>query len=832
MTTSSRFGRLHLLTLSGFAVAQPLYDLIGNHTEFLVAYRASPTTIAAFIAALSAGIGGAIVLAVEMIRRSLGPRAGRASHALAITVLGALIAAGMARTWTAAVAIPLSLAAGIALAVVYDRHTVRTFLTLLTPAIVIFPILFLIRTPVSRLAFPSDTAAISGDIRERPTIVVVVFDELSTFDFLDASGSIDGAAFPALAELAKTSTWFPNALSPFPYTERAIPAILTGVQADAADARLPIAGDHPRNLFTWLGDSYGLHASEPITQLCPRRLCGIELTSGARTGAMDLARDTATLYLHLVAPRDLAERHLPSLEGRWQGFAATAPAAADVEPRPESFDIVAAFGRAAQPGRDTLFRQFLDGIDEGRKPALHFIHVLLPHDPYVFTPSGRRYSPGGLTEGMGPDGVWTTEQPLVDTGHQRHLAQARLSDRLLGELLTRLRSKALLDDALVIVTADHGAAFKPGESHRGMSASNAAEIVAVPLFVKLPRQRDAAINERHVSGVDIAPTIAAALATPLPWRHDGHDVLDPQYPVRSTLEYRNSGVEPLALFDVRAAARTGEYGPAALIRTSPAPKLLDMAIADVGALPVAQGIRVFSESFARLQNVSDAGLVPALVSGEVHFDAAHPDPVALALAVNGRIAAVTRTVRWAGSDHYFNVLLPDPSITIGVNRLDVLLVQGRADQTQTVARIADDFTRDMVLADTPSGPVVATATGTRMPAHASVSGFIDRASRAQDGGDLTLSGWAADTGVALPLRAIVAFAKDRAVAVTAPHAERPDVTAALQLRPARKVSFALTIPRQFAGGAIRVLGVSSRGVIGELQSAPAAAAVLRGPNEQ
>lgn len=823
MSAPVRFARLHLLTLTGFAVAQPLYDLIGRNTEFLVAHRAGPGTVFALVAILSVGIGAAIGAAVTAVRRSRS-RGGEIAHLIAVALLGGLIVAGGARMWPAAAAVAFSLAAGIAFALLYRYQTVRTFLTLLTPSIVIFPTLFVAGTPVSQLIRPRETRTAPSAFRERPPIVVVVFDELSTFDVLDRSGAIDGRTFPALASFAATSTWFPNAVSPFPYSERAIPSILTGVEADGADSRLPIAADHPHNLFTWLAGPYALHVSEPISRLCPPALCGTDLASHPHVDARHLAIDTAVLYLHLVTPRDIAQQRLPSLAGTWQRFTTAGGAESVGAPSPETYDVVAAFERAAQPGRDTLFRRFIDGIDGGRGPALHFIHMLLPHDPYVFTPSGRRYAAGGLTTGMDPGGVWTKEQPLVDTGHERHIAQARLADRLLGELLSRLRSEALFDDALIVVTADHGAAFKAGESHRGMTESNAAEIVPVPLLVKLPRQRDGVISDRPVSGVDIPPTISGVLKAPLTWRHDGHDVFAAEYPARSSQLYSNLGVAAIPLLDVRAAVRRGDYGPSALARSSPAPGLLQTTVPELDALPVAPGMRVFSESFARLQNVTGTGLFPALVSGDVQFDDPHAEPVTLALAVNGTIAAVTRTVRWAGASHYFNVLLPETSIRTGANRLDVLQVDGRPDRPQTLARIADDFTRDMMLAETATGAVVTTAGGTRMPVHASVTGFVDRV---QNGGSvLTLSGWAADVAAADPLRAIVAFSRGRAIAFTAPHADRPDVTAALSLRPPRKVSFALTIPAHAMAGPVRLFGVSARGAIGELQADRTAAAAL------
>ena len=68
MATERVFGRrflteaLHLFVLSSFAVAQPIYDLVGSNAEFFVAHRAGPGTIAAFVLALSVGLPALLVL--------------------------------------------------------------------------------------------------------------------------------------------------------------------------------------------------------------------------------------------------------------------------------------------------------------------------------------------------------------------------------------------------------------------------------------------------------------------------------------------------------------------------------------------------------------------------------------------------------------------------------------------------------------------------------------------------------------------------------------------------------------------------------------------------
>jgi hypothetical protein len=56
--------------------------------------------------------------------------------------------------------------------------------------------------------------------------------------------------------------------------------------------------------------------------------------------------------------------------------------------------------------------------------------------------------------------------------------------------------------------------------------ANPAEIINVPLFVKLPGQRDAVVSDKNVELIDIAPTLAEILGFELPWVTDGSSVFD------------------------------------------------------------------------------------------------------------------------------------------------------------------------------------------------------------------------------------------------------------------------------------------------------------------
>ena len=82
---------------------------------------------------------------------------------------------------------------------------------------------------------------------------------------------MDAELYPNFARLARDATWYRDTASVDQDTPYAVPAILDGRLP--RQERLPVAADHPRNIFSLLGDRYELHVREDATALCAPRLC-------------------------------------------------------------------------------------------------------------------------------------------------------------------------------------------------------------------------------------------------------------------------------------------------------------------------------------------------------------------------------------------------------------------------------------------------------------------------------------------------------------------------------------------------------------------------------
>jgi hypothetical protein len=526
----TRLAGLHLLVLCSFAIAQPLFDLLGKNGEFFGARGSTRWDVVLFALALVL-VPPALLLGLELAT----PRRARGVvHAVFVAVLVGLVVLQAIHAlggpgWLLAA---IAGAAGVVAAALYARlPAARLVVTVLAPAPLLFLALFLLDSDASRLTLSGTPSAYAARERPRAPVVVVVFDELPVNSLLDRRGRVDPVRFPHFAALERESTWFANESVVSEGTLHGVPSLLTGLYPRPGE--LPLYHDHPRNLFTLLGGGADLHVAETETHLCPPTLChGSGRSLGGRLGS--LYADTSIVYLHTLLPDDLA-RGIPSVSNGWTGF----------------------WNSAGAPDPSVRFRRFLPTIRPTTRPALWYLHLLLPHSPWRFLPSGKRYELRPAP-GWSAAEVWNDNQAAVDQYWQRHLLQLAYADRVLGTLVARLRATGLYDRALLVVTADEGLSFRAGQKRRPASAANLQDIAYVPLFVKLPHERRGRVVRAPTRSVDVLPTIAAVLGVQVPWRVDGHDALSPAAPrerfVSVAKDHGRRFVVPVAELEARRKA--------------------------------------------------------------------------------------------------------------------------------------------------------------------------------------------------------------------------------------------------------------------------------------
>jgi arylsulfatase A-like enzyme len=191
-------------------------------------------------------------------------------------------------------------------------------------------------------------------------------------------------------------------------------------------------------------------------------------------------------------------------------------------------------------GVDLTRESVVDWLDQpARGPAFVFWHVMDVHGPYgARAPFAGRFrstvSPG--SEGRPPIGS------LGELGYHDHLLLDRfasveelvaaydegiaLADAELGALFDFLRTAGVYDDALIVVTSDHGESLLDRGLWVGHGLTLYEPELRIPLLVKLPRNRFAGRRvETPVRLIDVGPTLLDALGIPPPATFQGTSLL-------------------------------------------------------------------------------------------------------------------------------------------------------------------------------------------------------------------------------------------------------------------------------------------------------------------
>jgi arylsulfatase A-like enzyme len=149
------------------------------------------------------------------------------------------------------------------------------------------------------------------------------------------------------------------------------------------------------------------------------------------------------------------------------------------------------------------------------EPLFLFVNILDPHEPYEPPPPLDELFPTKHPElGTMISTYAAGNQPPTSAAREHFVSQYDgeivLADRALGEILADLKRAGRYDDALIVVTSDHGEfLFDHGLAGHGLPPFEPE--VHVPLVVKLPR--GARAGEKVVRRVSILGVFATILRT-------------------------------------------------------------------------------------------------------------------------------------------------------------------------------------------------------------------------------------------------------------------------------------------------------------------------------
>ncbi|MDX1572213.1 MAG: sulfatase [Xanthomonadales bacterium] len=330
--------------------------------------------------------------------------------------------------------------------------------------------------------------ALSGcsDGPDRPHLVLVSIDTLR-WDYLGPYGYAEKHISPTVNWLAENGTVFNQAVASAGTTIPSHGTMLTGL--------------YPRQH----GARSNFHALYPETDTIARALTD----AGYQTGVF-----TSTNIITKVGKLN-------------RGFQA------DNLPAPGKPGIT-----GPQPGSVTLgeVEGWLDTLTPSEDPIFLFLHIWEPHEPYEVTEWGdERMGDYGdfLEDGVSVEDLRQRGQEIRNSDEHVAALQALYSgevhaaDRVLGQFFENWKRRGLLDNTVVIFTADHGQGL--GERKRmGHGPTHYEHVIRVPMIIADFRDPEARRIDTRVGTIDIAPTLAelAGLEPMFDWF--GYSLLDPE----------------------------------------------------------------------------------------------------------------------------------------------------------------------------------------------------------------------------------------------------------------------------------------------------------------
>ena len=674
---------LHLVTLCSVAVMQPLLDAIARNHGFLHEADVKWPELAGLVLVLACAVPAtAIVLDRLAIRASMFIN-GWGRDTL-VFVLASLAALSLLRpvlslpylearlmAWMASCA-AAACAGGIVVAAYQRSRVFREWLAIGACGILLFPVVFAVR--VRAHAAEVSEAKSAFVVRNPAPVVIVVFDEFSGTTLMDDALKIDGERFPQFARLAAASTWYRNATTVHNRTYMAVPAMMSG-RFPTVDHG-PYSENYPDNLLKLVAksDLYRMATFEPLSNLAPRVESGPRPQVPPAERLQKLLGTAVAAYPYLILPRD-APVDFPELPRVWYGL----PERVDVDPQATAGGMKYIWGLE----RDKQIHHFLSCLRKADRPRFCFFHVVLPHYPWCFLPSGNHYISENESSYFPPNAVgdlgedWINDPAEIARSEYRYVLQVGYVDRFIGLLQDELQRQGLWDSCLLIVTADHGVSFRPGHSRRIPDAETLPELMSIPLFVKYPGQTSGQVDDRNAETVDVVPTVLDVLDASRDAPSDGCSLRAEQQRPRKTFHFEGGTtiVEPEFPQKRDAVRRHRE-----LFRGTPVdqpPKALCLRPEWLGRridelAPQDREVSSLTlQSYRPSTEVVDSRFVPTLIFGKASTGEFGESLVVI--AVDGIIVDVCRPRLVQFGEHGFEVLLPESLAGAGGVRVELFV---------------------------------------------------------------------------------------------------------------------------------------------------------------
>jgi len=198
------------------------------------------------------------------------------------------------------------------------------------------------------------------------------------------------------------------------------------------------------------------------------------------------------------------------------------------------------FDRTAVPP-EKAFNRFIKQVDGNLKqPFFAWIHVLPPHDPYLPTEQFRGYfnSSNKLRAFKAQENIKDESykylfdylrfpveiQPDIDLMKDYYDEFIRYCDKQLEEFIEKLNERNILDNIVIVLSADHGESFEHGYfTHGGPLLYE--QVTHIPLIIKEIKQAEGRVVHNLVEQIDIPATILDLVNIPVPSWMEGRSLV-------------------------------------------------------------------------------------------------------------------------------------------------------------------------------------------------------------------------------------------------------------------------------------------------------------------
>lgn len=329
----------------------------------------------------------------------------------------------------------------------------------------------------------------------RPPVFIVIFDEMS-YDVLLRDGELDAENFPNFAALAEDGVWFTNATANYLHTRFAVPALVEAIRplSDSFAVRLHLQFDNVERIY--------------------RPECGVVFTC---RGLRQLSEEHPDVLVANLALRTLFEAAPRPVEQALQ-----TPLGKLVDALDSSYPSADVAGLHIFSKEH--FASFLEDIDERARGQIFVFHTNVPHTPYVFDERGTALGP------------WDRHS---NAPYENYRRQAGFADLLLGDFVDRLKQQGLYDEAIIVVTSDHGRRFEVPHNDSD-SIELDLRTPHVPLLIRAPGI-DAHVSDVDYQHFDFGATLLDVLGMPPLEESSGVSAFDPLRPIREKVFFVDYG---------------------------------------------------------------------------------------------------------------------------------------------------------------------------------------------------------------------------------------------------------------------------------------------------